>query len=210
MSSRREGHFMKKMFQCVFTLVGCVAFFSMFSTSKPAQASSFSYYANDGTKVLHKSVMNYQKYSLNKSYSIAFHSKANLYNLYVYHVSLKNSRYQTWVKLTGRIYNNSGDTSDAGHVIFGTSTMTGISRKYVMQLTNSTKTNFAFSPSTSYAPLLLDSDPVTGGLLTGKSEGFQLLMHSKAKTTKLGKTQMVVCAISSGGSTYKQFSLNLK
>lgn len=208
----------------------CVATFAMTlglaaALTVDAHASSFTYFGNNGTKTYHHKVISYQKYTLNKTYyntltgGVDPRIKANIpapkdsigkvvfYHAYVFHVSPKVSRYQTWVKLTGRVYNYSnspanaywreyqGDGDDGDYTYSQNNILTVISDTY----------DFYFSKGTSKSPVLFSK----AGLAPGKSEGFQLLAHSKHPTTRLGDTRLVA-RLYCNSDQLKAFNVNMK
>ncbi|GAX02080.1 hypothetical protein [Secundilactobacillus silagei] len=219
----------------------CVAAFALTlglaaASTVDAHASSFTYFGNNGTKTYHHKVISYQKYTLNKTYYNTTNfrydpatkkttyipetriGKVVFYHAYVFHVSPKVSRYQTWVKLTGRVYNYSNSPDNAywrnyiadydededvtpvytQNDIFGVEI--GATRSY-------TRATFDvnFSKGTSKSPVLFSE----AGLAPGKSEGFQLLAHTKHQTSRLGNTRLSV-ALYSYGDQSKNLYLNMK
>ncbi|WP_203651093.1 hypothetical protein [Secundilactobacillus yichangensis] len=181
-----------------------------------AHASSFTYFGNNGTKTYHHKVTSYQKYTLNKTdYNTleagmtpdtAYRTgKVVFYHMYVFHVSSKVSRYRTWVKLTGRVYNYSNSPHNAFWRTWNTS-LTGYSQYSILKvLTANRSPYFTFSKGTSKSPILLSKE----GLAPGKSEGFQLLAHTKTATSRLGKTTVYVYLTDAAAQT-KTLKLNLK
>ncbi|MTV81779.1 hypothetical protein [Secundilactobacillus folii] len=194
----------------------CLAVFALMLGSTTistvnAHASSFSYFGSNGTKTYRHKVISYQKYTLNKTFYNSNldvgdtstggvkNGKIQLYHLYVFHVSPKVSRYQTWIKITGHVYNY--DNAPTNNV-WGATNMNVITKKYVLRIQDSTSAGYTFSESTSKSPILFSK----AGLAPGEDEGFQLLAHSKTATNRLGQTTITLFMV----GHYKNLKLNLK
>lgn len=194
-----------------------------------ANAKSFTYFGNNGSKTYHHKVISYQKYTLNKTYynTTTFTidpktgatttipetkiGKVKFYHVYVFHVSPKVSRYQTWIKVTGNVSNYSSSPANAYWREYFEDNDDDTPRGYTQNNTlsiipnNNINFDFNFSKGTSKSPLLLSKT----GLAPGKSEGFQLLAHAKYPTSRLKKTT-IVTRLWSQGEQSKELHLNLK
>ncbi|MTV82814.1 hypothetical protein [Secundilactobacillus folii] len=201
---------MKKWLKLCVATLALVLGYTVTSTVN-AHASSFTYFGGDGSKTYHHKVISYQKYTLNKTFynsnldvgdtstGSTKNGKIQLYHLYVFHVSPKVSRYQTWVKLTGHVYNYNNAPANN---VWGATNMDGITQKYVLQIQDSTPAGYTFSKGTSKSPILFSKK----GLAPGDDEGFQLLAHSKTATQRLGQTTINLFMV----GHYKDLKLNLK
>ncbi|GAX02074.1 hypothetical protein [Secundilactobacillus silagei] len=193
----------------------CVAAFALTlglatASTVDVHASSFTYFGNNGTKTYHHKVISYQKYTLNKTYNLkdpwtGASSQVRLYHLYVFHVARSQSRYQTWVKLTGHAHCTNSTSNPVSNLNFENSTMDGLTTVGIMRIFDSTPAGYTFSANASKAPYMLSKT----GLPNGKSESFQLLDHSKTATHKLGKTTIWLY-ITQGFAQYQTLKLNLK
>jgi len=209
----------------------CVAAFALTlglaaASTVDAHASSFTYFGNNGTKTYHHKVISYQKYTLNKTYYNTTNfrydpatkkttyipetriGKVVFYHAYVFHVSPKVSRYQTWVKLTGRVYNNSNSPANAYWREYDDAdddSDVSYSQNNIFTVISRSTYDYYFSKGTSKSPVLFSQ----AGLVPGKSEGFQLLAHSKYPTSRLGKTTLVA-RLYCDGDKMKAFNLNMK
>ncbi|MFD1421393.1 hypothetical protein [Lactiplantibacillus songbeiensis] len=184
------------------SLAGVSLLGGMVVTSTPAMAKSktFKYYeGNDKVDALHKKYKSMDKYTLNKTFKVQYSGILKLNHLYVFHVSPKHSKYQTWVKVTGKLINKG-----YGQIALGI-THTNNEGKYpgVINSHVSLKNAVPFkaAQSISYGPIgcpFYEERRVN----SKSSQSFDLILHTKQATKKLGTSTLVLrtAGIPSDGS----------
>jgi len=175
------------------------------TTPAMAKAKKFVYYQNAFWPV-HKEYKSMNKYTINKTLSVRYSSKLKIKHLYVFHVSPMNSRYQTWVKVTGSL----NDKGTKGLELSGKDQNGGYYTEDASWLTTANAGNIPFFSSVSSMSSALSHD----------KSSFELLYHIANKTGKLGKTKLNIQTVyrdedpqygsSSGAHTNKTLNLNLK
>ena len=178
------------------TLAVASLFGGTLATSTPATAKTkkFFYYVDNGPSGYHKKYQSMNKYTLNKTFRVRYSSKVKIKHLYVFHVSPLNSRYQTWVKVTGTLY----DHGTAELALGGESDDPGWGdRISSLKSANAGQIPFAFFSSN------------TGdGVFSPDKLNFQLLYHTKNKTAKLGQSKLTILT-TYGIDVYNSKTLNL-
>lgn len=186
------------------TLAAASLFGGTLATATPAmaRAKKFVYYINDGQTYYHKQYKSMNKYTLNKTFGVKYSSKVKIKHLYVFHVSPMNSRYQTWVKVTGTLYNNGTQELDLGKLDDSSTYQPDHYTSF--NTANAGKIPFAYDSSSS----------IGDSTYSHEKENFQLLYHIKNKTGKLGPSQLTIHTTynDSGNLVYssKTLKLNLK
>ncbi|MFD1455273.1 hypothetical protein ACFQ44_06185 [Levilactobacillus lanxiensis] len=187
------------------TLAAVSLFGGTLATSTPAMAKTkkFIYYNADDP--VHKQYQSMNKYTLNKTFGVKYSSKIRLKHLYVFHVSPIHSRYQSWVKLTGTMYDNG--TSDLALGLLDHEGIYWQVDNSAASLVSATGAKFTYRDSVS-----LDANVSTN---SHSHQNFVLLFHSKDKTGKLGETQLKINTnydffADTPAQTTKTLNLNLK
>lgn len=182
----------------------------LLGSAPSAQAKShyFNTYRHNNQKV-HKRYTSKKSYNFNKTFTFAHHDKLKMSHVYVYQVAKKDSKYRTWVKITGTASNQGSH----GKFRFGRDSLNGLTTAGIAGFTDTTL-NFTFSPATSKSPRMLSTvtnpqNVTSNGLAPHKSEHFELLLHAKQPVKKLGKVTFHVRVATPGQLYQGQSSLNL-
>ncbi|WP_203638989.1 hypothetical protein [Levilactobacillus wangkuiensis] len=159
------------------------------ATPAMAKAKKFVYFSSDSP--IHKQYKSMNKYTLNKTFAVKYSSKIKIKHLYVFHVSPMNSRYQTWVKVTGTIYDNgTSDIELSGQGLYDPITF--------LDTANAGKISAALDSSNFF------------GVASHSKQNFQLLYHIKDKTNKLGASKLTIRTVYDNSAyTSKKLKLNL-
>lgn len=178
------------------------------NTPVSAKAKTFKYY--DSTSVHHKKYQSMNKYTLNKKFAVRYSGEVKLNHLYVFHVSPMRSKYQTWVKVTGTLNNQS-----TGNLALGASKKGDYGNyDYVRNSELSLQTSIPLQKtwSSTGSPVGV---PYVNGIDSHTKQKFELLLHTPKATGKLGAATLKLrTGYSSDGSvkvtnTTKTFHLNL-
>ncbi|MFD1421395.1 hypothetical protein [Lactiplantibacillus songbeiensis] len=156
-------------------------------TSTPAMAKSktFKYYDNNSSKH-YKKYQSMNKYTLNKKFTVRYSGTVKINHIYVFHVSPMRSKYQTWVKVSGRLTNNS-----TGRIALGKSAHYSDSDDYYYvpnsEISLATSVPLKASKALSFGPI---GDSWNDGLGSHYWEKFDLILHTKSATSKLGASTL--------------------
>lgn len=154
-------------------------------TSTPAMAKSktFKYYDRFGLRH-YKKYQGMNKYTLNKKFTVRYSGTVKINHVYVFHVSPMRSKYQTWVKVSGKITNNS-----TGDISLGKTRYSADDLEYYFEpnsaVSLATSTPLKYSTALSYGPM------GSGHALASHYWGrFELMLHTNKATTKLGASTL--------------------
>ncbi|HIW71398.1 MAG TPA: hypothetical protein H9875_02100 [Candidatus Levilactobacillus faecigallinarum] len=190
-------------------ILGTVAA-SLMGAPHVAQANQqyFNVY-QDNAKKQHKVYTSKKRYDFKQTFTFDQDYQLKMRHVYVYQVAKKQSRYRTWMKVTGTATNR----SKHGEFRFGRYSINGVTNRNVVVLKD-TSLNFVFSPGTSKSPQMLSTivnheDYTDNGLRHGKSEKFELLLHSKKPVKRVGRVLFHIRTVTPGQFYRGESYLNL-
>jgi len=162
-------------------------------TSTPAMAKSktFKYYdGNDWERPHYKKYQKMNKYTLNKKFTVRYSGAVRINHVYVFHVSPMRSKYQTWVKVSGKITNNS-----TGAILLSKAWYSTDDLEYYFERNSAvslaTSIPLKYSTALSYGPIGdIDSLLSNKELASHCWQRFDLILHTSKATTKLGASTL--------------------